>query len=54
MVDSTSSNMVPPPSEFINALSVDKLDSAAEIFFGQTMSLLKLRQNKATKVSLLP
>ena len=52
MVDTSSSQI--EASKNVVALSLDKLDSAAEIYYGQVMSLIKLRQKGATKVSKLP
>ena len=41
MVEASSSQIVPSGDAI--ALSMDKLDSAADIFYGQVMSLIKLR-----------
>ncbi len=40
MVEASSSDIV--PSVDIFTLSVEKLDSATDIFYGQTMPLMKL------------
>ncbi len=52
MVDYNSSEIV--PSADIFALSTDKLDSVAAIFYSQAMSVIKLLQRGTTKVSKLP
>ena len=52
MVDASSCDIVPKGE--IVSISMDKLDSAVDIFYGQAMSLIKLRKKGATKVSLLP
>ena len=46
MVDSTSGDIV--------AISMDKVDNAASIFYNEATSVIKLRSNGATKVSKLP
>ena len=41
MVETSSSQIV--PAEDVIAVNVDEQDRAADIFYGQTMSLIKLR-----------